>query len=258
MDAGEDELREDRAEGGEGHVFLGVPDVALGAEEGVAFGAAHHGDAPFEELVGRAEGEADGDDDGEEPAAPADDAVPDEDLAREDRGHEPLGEVADAVVVVAREAEPVLHPETERHAGVRVVTAHDEDDGVHEHEHEQQGRERKAFVRRDDQREPDDGGEDLEAPREPLVGPDHRPGEDGEEDHEQCSSHVRTLRCESSSPRVAQESRSLRVSARRLALLHSRLPGRRALRASFLHQDEFFDVTLRRSHPRRPRRAQFT
>jgi len=41
------------------------------------------------------------------------DAAEQEDLAGEDRGHEPLREVPDAVVVVAGEAERALHPEAE-------------------------------------------------------------------------------------------------------------------------------------------------
>ena len=55
-----------------------------------------------------------------------------QDLARDDRRDEALRQVAEAVVVVSREAEGVAHPEAERHLGVRVVSAEHQDHRVHE------------------------------------------------------------------------------------------------------------------------------
>jgi hypothetical protein len=118
-----------RAEERERHVLLRVPDVALRAEERVAFGAGGGGDRPLEQLVRRADRQADGDDDEVEPAAPHRVAA-DEDLAREDRRHEALREVAEAVVVVARQPERVARPIAERHLRVRVMPADAEDHRV--------------------------------------------------------------------------------------------------------------------------------
>src|SRR3546814_18986982 len=49
------------------HVPLGVPDVPLGGEEGVALGAGGQRHPPFEHLEQRAEGEADRGDEERQP-----------------------------------------------------------------------------------------------------------------------------------------------------------------------------------------------
>src|SRR3546814_5789895 len=69
------------------HVPLGVPDVPLGGEEGVALGAGGQRHPPFEHLEQRAEGEADRGDEERQPARAAEpiDAerrATDQDLAR--------------------------------------------------------------------------------------------------------------------------------------------------------------------------------
>ena len=103
----EDERDEQGAAEGHQHVALGVPGVALHAEPlGALVGIEGDDPAPFEELVGGAEGQ--GDADGEEAGpARADVGAADEELAGDERGRDALEEMADAVEVVAREMEVV-------------------------------------------------------------------------------------------------------------------------------------------------------
>lgn len=128
-DAEEDD-GEGRADEGAEHVTLGVPVVALGAEECLRGFSRDEGGGPFEEFVDRADGHADADDAEGQPSALCDDVVTDEYFAANDGGDEALQEVAEAVVVIAGETEGFFRPITERDEGVGVVTANDEDDHV--------------------------------------------------------------------------------------------------------------------------------
>ena len=83
--------------------------------------------------------------------------MPEKQLARDERRDEALREVAEPVVVVAREAERVAHPEAERHLGVRVVAAEAEDRGVDREKHVKERRERERAPGRDEHREPRGG-----------------------------------------------------------------------------------------------------
>jgi len=185
VEAGKEELGGDGAEEGEGHVFLGVPDIALGAEEGGALVAGVDGDGPFEELVEGADGEAGGDGEGEEPAASADDSAAEVDFAGGDGGDEALGEVAEAVVVVAGESEGVLGPGAQGDEGVGVVAADDEDEGVEEEEDAEEGGEGEAVAGGEEEGYAEEGGEDFEPPGEVVVrvdgGPEEGRGEEEEE-----------------------------------------------------------------------------
>ena len=89
------------------HVFLGVPGVALGAEEEEAgMGVGEGGVGPFEDFEEGREAENAQYGHGGEGAAAADEAAVFEKLHR-GPGEEADGKVADAVVVVAGEAEGV-------------------------------------------------------------------------------------------------------------------------------------------------------
>ena len=78
-----------------------------------------------------------------------------QELADQDRGHEPLQEVSDAVEVIAFEPEPVLHPHTERHLRVGVVSADEEDRGEHERERVRERSEPEPAERGDEDRDAD-------------------------------------------------------------------------------------------------------
>ena len=93
--------------------------------------------------------------------------------------------MADAVVVIPREVKRALHPEPERHLGIRVVPADHEDDGVQREEDQDERRERKALVQREHERDADDGRKDFEDPGEVVVRMNQRPGEHREEENEQ-------------------------------------------------------------------------
>src|SRR5688572_28294580 len=138
MPSRKEDLREERAAQRDEHVPLRVPDVSLRAEEGFGGGARARGDPPLDELVQRADGKGDAGHEEEEPSAARDHALAHEDLARHHRRHEALREVADAVVVVAREPEVVAQVVEERHLGIGVLAAHEQDRGVQrdEHQHE--------------------------------------------------------------------------------------------------------------------------
>lgn len=92
--------------------------------------AGGEGDPPFYQFVEGAGGEADADGDREEPVAGAQGRGSQQDFAGEYGGKEALGEVSDAVVVVAGEVESLAEPMEEGNFGVGVVGADAEDDGV--------------------------------------------------------------------------------------------------------------------------------
>ena len=67
--AGHEEQGAERADQRHAHVFLRVPDVALGGEEFGRGGTGGEGGPPFDQLVEGADAEANEEDDGEGPAA---------------------------------------------------------------------------------------------------------------------------------------------------------------------------------------------
>ncbi len=109
---------------------MAVPDIALCGEKRVRLFAHDGGGPPLEQLVERAEGQADTDHEKEEPLAALERRETEQDLAREDGGDEALRNVAEPIVVVAREVEKILQPEAQRNALVGVVTAENEDECV--------------------------------------------------------------------------------------------------------------------------------
>ena len=173
-------------------------------------------------------------DDREQPLARRERRRPDQQLADHDRRAEALHQVADAVVVVAREIEPVLHPEPERHACVRVVTTEDQDQAVDRDEPVRERRQRKATVRRDEQRRRNEHGQHFEPPRQAVVRPDAGDDERDRDCSQQRERESRAIRAAQagSTPRLARmRSRmaSKRGSDRRLSKsgscsIHSRLP----------------------------------
>lgn len=181
----EEQLGGDGADAAEGHVFLRVPDIALGAQEILRARVVDLRDGPFEEFVRGTDREADAGDEEEEPLAWMEGRAANEDLSRDHRGDEALDEVGDTVVVIAREVEGFLCPEADGHACVGVVPADDEDGAVERDEDEDEWREREAFVRCEDDHDRKDGGEDLEGPRPEFewvdAGPDEERERDGEE-----------------------------------------------------------------------------
>ena len=164
---------QERTEAGDAHVLLGVPDVALGAEEGEAgFGVDLHRGQPLEDFVDRREGE--GELDGEvvvpEALRPRD---ADEHLAHRVGDQEAEAEVHQPVVHVAVGADPVLEGEPEGDLRVGVVRA----DDVEDHEQGQQGvgdeREPEPAAEEEDQRH---AGEHEVVLEQPVLGVDRSDG----------------------------------------------------------------------------------
>ena len=120
-----------RADGGVEHVGLGIPDISLRAEECIGRLAGAHRDAPLKEFVKHADGGAQRHDNDGEPAAPLHHLKPHQQFAGDERRDETLEEVADLIVVVARLAEGVADPVEQRHLGVGVVAADEENPAVH-------------------------------------------------------------------------------------------------------------------------------
>src|SRR2546428_7930548 len=83
---------------------------------------------PFEELVAGADRQATRRHEDEQPTTGPQRRRAQQDLTDQDGGDEALDEVTEAVVVVPRQAEQVLNPEAQGHAGVGVVTPDDEDE----------------------------------------------------------------------------------------------------------------------------------
>ena len=107
-----------------------------------------------------------------------DHAATDEDLARDDGGDEALREMADAVVVIARQMKRIAHPEAQRHLGVGVVSADHQNGRVNDDQGVGERRQRETAIGGHQDDEADDGGEDLQQPGEVVVRMNQRPDED--------------------------------------------------------------------------------
>src|SRR5436190_4645398 len=155
---------------------------------------------PLEELVAGAEREARRGHEDEQPAAGPQRRRAKQDLADQDRGDEALDEVTKAVVVVPGQTEDVLSPEAERHPGVGIVAADDEDERVDSEERVGETGQRKAPIRRYQNRSPDQDGKDLQPPGGAVVRRDARHDErradDNHEDAQIPVGHRILLRTE--------------------------------------------------------------
>ncbi len=121
--------------------------VALRGQELVGPGAQRQRGPPLDELVNRTDGQRHAGHQGEEPATRLQGRLAQQDFARHHGGDEALRQMADAVVVVTAEIEPLLQPKAQGHTGVGVVPPHHQDDGVDQDQGVDQRRERKALAR---------------------------------------------------------------------------------------------------------------
>lgn len=95
---------------------------------------------------------------------PGDDLAADEDFSREDGGDEPLRQMPNLVVIVALQVEVVANPIEERHVGIRVVGADEQDARVEGDEPVGQPREWEAAPGNAEEGDRDEGGEGLQPP----------------------------------------------------------------------------------------------
>ena len=101
-------------------------------------------------------------------------------LADEHDRHEALHEVAETVVGIARQAEPLLGPMPSGNLGVGPMPADDEDRRMEREQAVGQRRERKAAVRRDEDGDRDEHRQVLEQPSEAIgLGGDAEEDEQG-------------------------------------------------------------------------------
>ena len=168
--AREHEQRERGADQAEEHVPLGVPGVALGAEERLRGLPVEERAPPLDELVAGRERQAHRGRQHREPAAASEGRAAHQHLADEDGGDKALDEVAEPVVVVAGEMERVAEPEAERDLGVGVVPAHREHQRVEEEQAVEHRGEREARRRCDQDRQRHHYRRDLEQPRQSVAG----------------------------------------------------------------------------------------
>jgi hypothetical protein len=162
---------EEAADCGEEHVFVGVPRVALGAEEGHAEFASpdlRHG--PFEEFVEEGRGHVEGEDEEVAPeGASGDDGVV-KDFAKRQGEEEPVEKVDEAVEMIAARLDSAqsegLEPLPVGHFGVGVVGSEGVEAEKEENEAVGEAGEDKATGREDEKEEPG-GDEDV---LEPPVG----------------------------------------------------------------------------------------
>jgi len=97
----EGQLRGDRAGQGQKHIPLGVPDIALRAEEGVRVATADQGGPPFDHFIESAEGEADAARQDEQPFAGPQWRFSQQNFTGENGRDKSLREMAKPVIVVA-------------------------------------------------------------------------------------------------------------------------------------------------------------
>src|SRR5205085_12562247 len=134
MRACERELRKERADERHEHILLRVPHIALRAEKSICGRAANDSRPPLDEFITRAESQTHAGNEKEEPKAASERCAAQEYLARDERAHEALHEVANAVVIVARERQHTLDPITKRHARVRPMPADQQHERVQQAE----------------------------------------------------------------------------------------------------------------------------
>ena len=147
MDTREQELREGRSDECEEHVPLRVPGIALRAEKIIRRIAREHGSPSLEELVTRAEGQAHADHEKIQPATALKRHLPQQQLTREDGWNETLREVADAVVMVARQPKRIPRLLPQWHLRVGVMAPQRQDERMQGEQMQAQRREREAPVR---------------------------------------------------------------------------------------------------------------
>src|SRR3954466_6239144 len=105
------------------HVPLRIPNVALSAEECIGARTEKQSSPPFDEFVKRTDRHADADDDKKEPFTLTQRTPAQKDFAGENRGNEPLSEMANSIVMIASKAEEMFHPKTERNFRVCIMAA---------------------------------------------------------------------------------------------------------------------------------------
>src|SRR5690606_14259942 len=130
MQAREEEEREDGAKERERHIGLRIPDIALRCKELIRAAPAEQRDGPFDQLVKGAEGKADGDGEDIAPDGRRHEMAADDHLARDNRRHEALRQMAEPVVIIALKTEPRLDIIKERHFGVSVMPADHQDNAM--------------------------------------------------------------------------------------------------------------------------------
>ncbi|MNV37392.1 hypothetical protein D3C71_1289100 [compost metagenome] len=91
-------------------------------------------------------------------------------LATGQGGHEPLEEVANLVIGVATEIEPLLQVETERHPGIGVSTPQHQHGPVQKDAQVEQAGEGVAALTQQQQRQDDQHGGDFQQPGDPVIG----------------------------------------------------------------------------------------
>ena len=158
------QLGRDRADQRQEHIPLGIPGIALCAEERGCRFPCQESCPPFDQFVEGAEGQTDAGHEEKEPLAVYQRRAPQEDLARKDRGDEPLRGVTDAVVVVSGEPKGILYPRADGSSGIRVMATEHQNERVDEEESIEQGGQAKARIRDDQQGNAKQDRADLKQP----------------------------------------------------------------------------------------------
>jgi hypothetical protein len=160
------------------HVPLGIPGITLRSEKCVGLCASCYGGPPFDKFIPGADGLTYGDGEEIQPRSRQKGSPSEQYFPGDDGGHKSLGEVADAVVMVAGEVEVIANPVEQRHFGVSVVTADHQDDHVNCDQGVSEMGERESAVGPEEDRRADDGREDFHEPREVIVRFNCGPNED--------------------------------------------------------------------------------
>lgn len=142
----QEEKGRDRADEGQQHIGLGIPDISLGAKKGFGAGAAEHRDPPFDQFVKGAECKAEAADEKISPSGGSDHPFSNHNFPRDDGRDKALSKVADLVVIVALQLEAVSNPVKQRNLGVRVMATDHQDDAVKQNQKVAQRGQRKLFA----------------------------------------------------------------------------------------------------------------
>lgn len=147
MYSGEQDQRASRADKAHQRVPLRIPNVALSAQELVGALSQHHSGRELDQFVKRADREAAGENEDGQELASRHTTKAEQKLADHDRQYEALHEMPKPVVGIAREAEPILDGDPDRHPGIAVRAAKHKDEAMGADEKQGERRQRPPRLR---------------------------------------------------------------------------------------------------------------
>src|ERR1041384_1920624 len=178
--------RADRADQTHEHVFLRVPNVALGSQKFRRRRAADQRAPPFNEFVSHADCHADRDDEKRLPAFTIENVEPNKKFARDHRRDKSRREMAEPIVVIATPMKIIAEPIEDRFVRVSPVSADAQDRDVNRDQRVDERGELESPISRGENDHADDSGKKFEPPSDAVVRTNSRPNENDRDGDQEC------------------------------------------------------------------------